>query len=152
MLSILLCVYWPLVWFLWKYVYSDPFTIFSIALFIYFFLKLSCKSSLYILDVDPLADASLENTFAHSVCCLFILLMVSFTAKAFLFDITPFVLLCFCCPYLRRQIRKILLRLMSDSLLLVYSSRSFVVSCLIFKSLIYFEFIIICSIRKFFCM
>ena len=135
MLSILLYVYWPSVCFLWTYVYSDPLTIFKIALFINFFLKLSCMSSLYILDIDPLGDASFENTFSHSVCCLFILLMVSFTAKAFQFHVTPFVLLCFCCSCLRRQIRKVLLRLMSDSLLLVFSPRSFVVSCLTCKSL-----------------
>ena len=114
MLGTFTYTYWSSAHLLWKYVYSDPLTIFKIALFIYFFLKLSCKSSLYILHVDPVGDASFENTFAHSVCCFFILLMISFTAKAFLFHVTPFVLLCFCCPCLRRQIRKILLSLMSD--------------------------------------
>ena len=41
-------------------------------------LMLSCMSSLYILDINPLLDLLLGNIFSYSVGCLFILLMVSF--------------------------------------------------------------------------
>ena len=43
---------------------------FSIELF--GFLMLSCKSSLYILDINPLSDTSFANIFLHSVGCLFV--------------------------------------------------------------------------------
>ena len=42
------------------------------------FLVLSCMSSLYILNINPLSDISFTSIFFHSVGCLFILLMVSF--------------------------------------------------------------------------
>ena len=49
---------------------------FLIELFV--FLILSCMSCLFILDIDPLSVASFANIFSHSICNLFILLMVSF--------------------------------------------------------------------------
>ena len=51
------------------------FAHFVIGLFA--FLVLSCISSLYILEINPLSDVSLVNMFSHSVGSLFILLMVS---------------------------------------------------------------------------
>ena len=39
---------------------------------------LSCMSSLYILDINPLCSTSFVNIFFHSVGCLFILLIVSY--------------------------------------------------------------------------
>ena len=45
------------------------------------FVILSCMSTLYILDVNPLSDKSFANTFSHSVGCLFVLLMVSFAVQ-----------------------------------------------------------------------
>ena len=46
-----------------------------IGLFV--FLVLSHMSSLYILEVKPLSDASLANMFTHTVGSFFILMMVS---------------------------------------------------------------------------
>ena len=37
---------------------------------------------------------------------------------------------------------------MSESVLLMFSSRSFIVSGLTFRSLIHFEFICVCGVRK----
>ena len=36
----------------------------------FFLLLLSCISSLYILDINPLSDSSFANTFLHSIGCL----------------------------------------------------------------------------------
>ena len=44
--------------------------------------------------------------------------------------------------------KRILLRFMSKSVLLLFSSKSFIVSGLIFRSLIHFEFIFVHGIRK----
>ena len=45
------------------------------------FLALSCVSSLYVLEINPLSDVSLVNMFFHTVDSLFILLMVSFAVQ-----------------------------------------------------------------------
>ena len=42
----------------------------------FFFLILSYRSCLYILEINPLLAALSANIFPHSVCCLFVLLMV----------------------------------------------------------------------------
>ena len=55
---------------------------FWIGLFV--FLILSCMSSLYILEINPLSAASFANIFSHSEGCLFILFMVSFVVQKLL--------------------------------------------------------------------
>ena len=47
-------------------------------------LLLSCTSSFYILDINPLSDMWLVNIFPHSIGCFFTLLIVSFTVQMFL--------------------------------------------------------------------
>ena len=55
---------------------------FWIGLFV--FLILSCKSWLYILNINPLSVTSFANIFSHSVVCCLIWLIVSFSMqKAF---------------------------------------------------------------------
>ena len=51
MLSILTCIYWPLVYLLWRNVYSYPMTIFDCVVF----LLLYYKSFLYTLDISLLS-------------------------------------------------------------------------------------------------
>jgi len=54
---------------------------FLVRLFVFcvcFFLILSCINWLYILDINPLSVISFADIFSHSVCYLFILLMVPF--------------------------------------------------------------------------
>ena len=61
-----------------KYLFrSSAHFLIRFSLFVY--LMLSCMSSFYILDINPLSYL----LFSHSVGCLFVLLIVSFTAKAF---------------------------------------------------------------------
>ena len=52
-----------------------------IGLFV--FLVLSHMSSLYILEVKPLSDASLANTFSHIAGSLFILMLFSSAMQIF---------------------------------------------------------------------
>ena len=49
-----------------------------------FSLTLSCISCLYILDINPLSVISFANILSHSVGCLFVLSMVSFTGQMLL--------------------------------------------------------------------
>ena len=58
---------------------SGSFACFLIGLF--GFLLLSCMSSPYILNINPLSDTWFANIFSHSVGCLFILLIVSFAVE-----------------------------------------------------------------------
>ena len=53
------------------------------------YFLLGCKSSLYILDINPLKDIWLANIFSHSIGCLFTLLIVSFIVQLILME-------CFC--------------------------------------------------------
>ena len=48
------------------------------------FLLLSSKSSLYVLDNNPLVDVSIANDFSKSVACLLILLILFFADQRFL--------------------------------------------------------------------
>ena len=77
MLSIFSCVYWASVCLLWRNVYLDLLPFFFMML-LFYILILSCISSLYILEINPLSIASVANTFSHYVGCLFILFMISF--------------------------------------------------------------------------
>ena len=47
----------------------------------FFFLLLSCMSSLCILDIDLLSNLWFSDIFSHFVGCLFVLLRVSFAAQ-----------------------------------------------------------------------
>ena len=48
-----------------------------------FVLMLSCMSCLHMLSVNPLSVISFANIFSLSLCCLFVLLMVSFAMQRF---------------------------------------------------------------------
>uniref|UniRef100_A0A8D1F6J4 Uncharacterized protein n=1 Tax=Sus scrofa TaxID=9823 RepID=A0A8D1F6J4_PIG len=45
------------------------------------FLLLSCISCLYIQEIKPLSVASFETLFSHSVSCLFVFFLVSFSVQ-----------------------------------------------------------------------
>jgi len=89
--------------------------------------------------------ASFANISPHSVGCHFILFMVSFAAQKLL-SLTrfhfPFVYFYF--YYSRSQIHKDISVINIKEVLCMFSSRSFIVSSLMFRSLIHFEFICVC--------
>ena len=64
-----------------KYLFGS-FAHFLIGLFV--FLALICMSCLYILEINPLSVVSFTAIFSHSVGCLFILFIVSFTVQKLL--------------------------------------------------------------------
>ena len=99
-------------------------------------------SSLYILEIKPLSEISLENTFFHTVGSLFILLMFSLAVqKPFILRKSHLLILSFMSLALGDISMKILLHGISEIFLPMFSSRSFTVSRLIFKSFIHLEFI-----------
>ena len=50
----------------------------------FIFLELSCRSCLYIFEINPLSVASFAIIFSHSEGCLFTLLIVSFVVQTLL--------------------------------------------------------------------
>ena len=73
------CTCWPSEYLLWKNVYSGPLPILKLDYL--GFLLLSCMSSLFILDINPLTDVWMANIFFHSVSGLFILLIIYFAMQ-----------------------------------------------------------------------
>ena len=104
---------------------------------------------LYILNINPLSVALFVNTFSHSVGCLFVLFMVFFAVqKRFRFNQVLLVYFHFYFQSVRGGFEKIMLRFMSESVLLIFSSKSVIVSSLTFRFLIYFEFIFMYGVRE----
>ena len=79
------------------------------------------------LDINSLLVISFITSFSHSVACLFILSMV------------PLAYFCFYFFCFGDRSEKTLLLFVSKSFLPRFSPRSFMVSGLIFRSLIHFE-------------
>ena len=108
------------------------------------FLVLSHTSSLYILAFKLLSEISLANMFSHIVNSLFILMMFSLTTQKLLNLIKSHLfILSFMSLALGNVSVKILLCEISEIFLPIFFSRTFMVSQLIFKSFIHFEFILV---------
>ena len=119
-----------------------PFSRFLIGLFV--FLVLSCMSCLYILEINPLSVVSFALIFSHSEGCLFTLLIVSFVVQKLLSLIRSHLFtFVFISITLGGGSSRILLCVMSLSVLPVFSSKSFIVSGLTCRFLIHFEFIFV---------
>ena len=147
MWSIFSCLCWPSVCLLWRNVYSGllPILWFGLFGFFGFFFLLSCMSCLYILDINLLSVISFTNPFHRLSFCF----VDSFLCceKAIEFNEVPFVYFCFYFFCFKRQIFKKYLYDLCQSVLLMFSSRSFMVSSLTFRSLFHFEFIFVCGVR-----
>ena len=99
-------------------------------------------SSLYILKIKPLSEVSLANTFSHMVGSLFILILFCLAIqKLFILMRSYLLILSFMSLALGDISVKILLHEISEIFLPMFSSRTFMVSRLIFKSFIHLEFI-----------
>ena len=101
-------------------------------------------SSLYILEMKPLSEVSLANVFSYIVASLFILMLFSLAMQK-LFNLRRYHLfiLSFMSLALGDISVKMLLHGMSEIFLLMFSSRTFMVSQLIFNSFIHLEFIFV---------
>ena len=83
-------------------------------------------SCLYILETNLLLVASLTNIFSHSVGGLF-----AFAVQKLKFNEVPFTIFAF--NFIPLGFKKILLQFMSRCVLLMFSSKSFIVSGYTFK-------------------
>ena len=122
----------------------------SVQIFCSFFdwvvcLTVRCMSCWCILEINPLSITSFANTFSHSVGCLSILFMISFTVQS-LIRSHLFALVFIT---LGDRSKRILLQFMSKSVLPMFSFRSFTVSAFMFRSLIHFEFIFVQGVKEF---
>ena len=122
------------------------FSHFLIGLFV--FLVLSCMSCLHILEINPLSLVSFLTIFSHSEGCLFTLLIVSFDVQKLLSLIrSPLFTFVFISITLGGGSKRTCCDL-CQSVLPMFSSKSFIVSHLKFRSLIHFEFIFVYGVRK----
>ena len=140
MLNIFSCVFWPSVCLLWRTVYLDLVPIFWWSCLGFFFFFWRC---LYILEINPLSVTSSANIFSHSVGCLFLLLLFrvsSAVEKLWSLIKSSLFIFVFIVISVRGGSEKMLLSFMSDSVWPMFSSKSFIVSGLVSRSSIHFEF------------
>ena len=135
MWNIFSCTCWPSVCSLWRNITLDLL----LMLWLDFFL-LSGTSGLYILEIKLLLVISVTNVFSQLIGYLFILFMVFFAVpklmhliRSHLF-ISPFISIA-----LGDWAKKTFLQFISDNVLPMFSSRSFIMPCL--KSLSHLGFI-----------
>ena len=107
-------------------------------------------SSLYILEIKPFSEVSLANTFPHKVGSPFILLMFSLAVqKLFILMKNHLFIISFMFLAPGDILVKILLHGVSEIFLPVFSSGTFMVSQLIFKSFNHLEFICVYGVGIF---
>uniref|UniRef100_A0A8D1R9C2 Uncharacterized protein n=1 Tax=Sus scrofa TaxID=9823 RepID=A0A8D1R9C2_PIG len=98
--------------------------------------------------MKPLSVASFESIFSHSGSCLFVFFWVSFAVQKLVSLIrSHWFIFAFISGALGDRPEKIFVRLMSENVLPMFSSRTLMVSCLIFKSLSHFEIIFVPGVR-----
>ena len=91
-------------------------------------------SCLYILEIKPLSVIVSANIFYYSIVCLFILFMASFAVRKLLsFIRSCLFIFVFISIVLRNRHNKTLVRFMSESVLPMLSSFSYVMTCEVFK-------------------
>ena len=107
------------------------------------FLELSCVSSLYILEINPLSEVSLANMFSHILGSLFVLVLFSLPVQK-LFNLMRFHLfiLSFMSLALGNVSVRMLLCGMSEIFLPMFSSRTYMVLQHIFNFFIHLEYIL----------
>ena len=118
---------------------------------LFVFLVLRCMNCLYILEIKPLLVTLFASIFFQSVGCLFCFAyrFLCFE-KAQKFDLVPSINFCFYFYCLGRLIYEnfAVIYVTEYFASLMFCSRSFMVLCLIFKSLSHFELIFLCGVRE----
>jgi len=104
-------------------------------------------SYLYIVEINPLSVTSFATLSFHSQGCPFALLMVSFSVQKLLSLITSYWFT-FVFIFIRRWIKKDIAMIYVRECSPYVSSKIFIVSSLIFSSLIYFKFIFVYGVRE----
>ena len=124
---------------LWRHVYLGLLPIFSLHFL--FMVLLSCMSCLHILEIKPLSVASFADPSSQPVRCLFIFCMASFAVQTLVSLMRSHLLIfAFISIPLGDWPKKTLAWFMLEIYALpMFSSRSFTVSCLIFKTLSHFQ-------------
>ena len=113
----------------------------------FIFLELSCMSCLYILEINNLSVFSFAIIFPYSEGCLVTLLIASFFVQKLLSLIRSHLFfLSF--PLLWEVGHRGSCCGLCQSVLPMFSSMSFIVSGLMFRPLIHFEFIFVYGVRK----
>ena len=98
------------------------------------FLLLSCINCLYILEINPLWVSSFANIFSLSIGYLFVLVIVSFAVQKIMSLVGSHLFIsAFISTALGYWLKKTLLWFLSEKVLPVFSSRSFMLSYHIFK-------------------
>ena len=101
-------------------------------------------SSLYILEIRPLSEVSLANMFSHTVGSLCILMLFSLAMqKLFILMRSHLFILSFMPLALGDMSVRMLLSGISEIFLPMFSSRTFMVLQLIFKSFVHLEFVFV---------
>ena len=104
-------------------------------------------SCLYILEINPLPVDSFANIFSCYEGCLFILFIVSFAVQKLLSFIRSNLFIVFISVTLEVGQKRSCCDL-CQSVFPVFSSKSFIVPGLTFRSLIHFEFIFVYGVRE----
>ena len=103
--------------------------------------------SLYILEIKPLSEVSLANVFSHTVGSPFILILFSLVMQKLIILMRSYsFILSFMSLALGDISVKILLHGIYNSFPPTFSSRTFMVSWLIFKSFLHLDFIFVYGI------
>ena len=115
---------------------------FLIGLFV--FLEWSHVSFLYILEIKPVSEVSLANMFSHTFGSLFILMLFSLAMQKLSTLMKSHLLVRFFMSLALGDMSvRMLLCVLSEIFLPVFSPRTFMVSQLIFKSFIHLKFIFV---------
>ena len=144
-MSIFSCIYWPSVCLLWRKVCLGLLLIFLFGFFVFF--SYLVWTVLIFWKWSPLSVPSFANIFLCSVGCLFISFMVSFAVQKFQSLIRSHIIFAFISIALGDWPKKTLVWFTSENVLLMFSSTSFMMLCLLFKSLSHFEFIFVYGVR-----
>ena len=146
MLNIFSCVFWPSEYRLWRTVFLDLLPIFWWGCLVFWYWTVGGVYKFW--RLIPCQLLHLANIFSHSVGCLFVLWRVSFAVQKLLSLVrSHFLIFVFIVITLGGGSERMLLWFMSESVWPMCSSKTYIVSGLIFRSLIHFEFIFGHSVR-----